>query len=479
MASRIRRMLVMILVASSLTSGTQSYSNFTLSSPNEDLSVVVYLPSGLKPNEHTYYYSSRFDHSSMIGSINYKGHELLDGRTWRQPHNINWPESGIGFAAEFGVGDDGAFCNFQCGWQGVQDVTNGLLGYQQAKMGESFLKIGVGELIKGTCPICDSAEEYKFNSPYLFAKAPEWMITGMSESQVSMEHQALLTDRDHVQYGYKLGKAVELQGNILSITSTLSNLGQQPFSTAWYSHNFFSCDGQAVGPGYEASLFVQGLDGSPLYEEPATWSWSTPIRQYAQVKRQPDSISVDVVRAVESGTRIKTEFLNDGKTKGGFMIRACDTQITSSIHADENVQQLMYAYGLYIERGTLSPEPQVLIHLEPGQTKSWTQRLVIEKDDSRNEEKDASSNEVSRSEERDLDLPMNMWQLVLDSDTTGSLFSSSSVARIPASSYLVLVVSLVLSAYAIFFLSRRVMSRFSETARRARYLAIPDGDQDQ
>lgn len=36
--------------------------------------------------------------------------------------------------------------------------------------GQSFLKIGVGELIKGSCPMCNAATgEYKFNSPYLFA----------------------------------------------------------------------------------------------------------------------------------------------------------------------------------------------------------------------------------------------------------------------------------------------------------------------
>jgi len=35
----------------------------------------------------------------------------------------------------------------------------------------------------------------------------------------------------------------------------------------------------------------------------------------------------------------------------------------------------MYAYNVYIERGTLSPEPQILLHLEPGATQSWSQRF--------------------------------------------------------------------------------------------------------
>ena len=452
------KLLAITFIASRAEANNPSYSNFTLESLNGDLSVVVYLPYGLKPDEHTFYYSSRFDHGSMIGSIKYKDHVLFDARTWRQPHNTNWPESGIGLAAEFGVGDDGAFCYFQCGWQAAESVTNGVLGYQQAKLGESFLKIGVGELVKGTCPICDSAEDYRFNSPYLFAQPPEWKITGMSDSQVKLEHQALMTDKDHVQYGYKLDKNIELRGNYLDVTSTLTNLGQQPFSTAWYSHNFFTCDGSAVGPGYEANLFLQDMQGTPLYEEPGTWSWSTPIKQYARVKGRTDSVNVNVWRDVDPGVRIKAEFLNDGQTKGGFMIRACDTQITSTLHSDEDLRTQMYAYGLYLERGTFSPEPQILIHLEPGESKSWTQRLLIEKND--------YSDMSGSSEERSYS--MKLWQMFLSRDP-----DESDEATLPQ--WVFGGLCMVLSAYAVMYFVRRVACR--RYYSRIRYTEVPDAEQ--
>ncbi|GKY98497.1 hypothetical protein MPSEU_000806800 [Mayamaea pseudoterrestris] len=459
-------LLSLISVFSKVQAHETHYSNFTLESLEGDLSVVVYLPDGLKPDEDTYYYSSRFDHGSMIGSIRYKGHVLFDARTWKQPHNVNWPESGIGLAAEFGVGDDGAFCYFQCGWKASEGVTNGVLGYQQAKLGESFLKIGVGELIKGTCPICDSAEDYRFNSPYLFASPPEWKITGMAETQLKLEHQALMTDKDHVQYGYKLDKEITLRGNTLEVTSTLTNLGQQPLSTAWYSHNFFTCDGTAVGPGYEASLYLQGTQGLPLYEEPATWSWSTPIKQYAQIKERLGSIYLNLLRDVDPGIRIKSEFMDDGQTKGGFLIRACDTQITSSLHMhNDDIREQMYAYGLYVERGTFSPEPMILIHLEPGEAKSWTQRLLIEKNDYSDIR--GSSEKFSDENGRQVSYSMNLWQMIRGQETVGLISSTESTLPQFACGG----IALVLSAYAVMYLIRGVACR-----PRFRYTPIPDAE---
>ena len=344
--------------------------------------MVVYLPIGIKPNEALYYFSSRFDHGSMIGSISRKvrlptggmrTHTLYQDGMWRQPHNTNWPESGVGLAAEFGVGDDGDLCLFRCGWYGSGDLTNGVLGYREARLGETFLKIGVGKLIKGSCPTCDSAEDYKFNSPYQFAEVPEWSMSQSDPQSVQLTHQAFL--RDH---GYALKKEISLVGDTLSVTTTLTNLGRDAFSTVWYSHNFFTCDGIAVGPGYGLDLNLRG-EQDPVYEEPGTWSWSTPLQDYARVKRNAGHINVQMVRAVEPGIRIKSEFTRDDTTNGGFTLHACGTKIQSSIPQtqDPNSGISMYAYNLYIERGTLSPEPQILLHLDPGQSATWSQKLTI------------------------------------------------------------------------------------------------------
>lgn len=357
-----------------LTPSKMHYSNVTLDSG--ELSVVVYLPESLKENkkEASYYVGSRFDHSSMIGSVKRtaadgRQHTLYGTDMWRIPHNEHWPESGVGLAAEFGVGDNGAFCFFHCGWQQGSDITNGILGYTEAKLGEPFLKIGVGTLVKGTCPECDSAGDYKFNSPYMFHEEPQWTMDSAGPTVVRMKQEIRLK-----QYGYKLVKEISLTAGTLAVTTSLTNLGQDPFSTVWYSHNFFTCDGDAVGPGYALEMDLVGDNREPVYEEPGTWSWSTPLQKYARVVKKPKSIRIEMEKALPSGVRIKSEFLNDGKTTGAFRMEACSTTIESSLHELTNTE--MYAYNLYLERGTLSPEPQFLLHLAPGESKTWTQRLV-------------------------------------------------------------------------------------------------------
>ena len=367
----------------------ESFSNVTLTTNDGDLSVVIYLPQGIKPDQPTYYVSSRFEHGSMIGSIRRKvtkedgtkeTHVLYGKDQWRVPHDPYWAESGIGLASEFGVGDDGAFCNYRCGWYQVNEVTNGVLGYRNAKNGESFLKLGVGELIKGSCNTCDSTDDFKFNSPYQFAKPPVWTLTENKEqNSISLDHGATLDE-----YGYHLTKEITLNDDELLVKSTLTNTGRVPFATAWYSHHFFTCDSHPVGRGYDVDLDLTGTSGK--FEEPGTWFWSTPLKDYATIKPSKQKVSIAMQRGVERDVRIKAEFVKDDSSVGGFTLKACDTAIKETIpEVGTEGGVSMYAFNLYIESGTFSPEPQIYMHLWPGESTSWTQKLEFSDDNSSEE----------------------------------------------------------------------------------------------
>ena len=386
-----------------------SFSNITLHSPNGDLSAVIFLPKGLKPGETTYYLASQFDHSSMIGNIRrttrnqHSGKEttqLLYGtEQWRVPHDPYWPESGVGLAAEFGVGDDGAFCNYRCGWYQVDEVTNGVLGYEEAKNGDSFLKIGVGELIKGSCPLCDSSEDYKFNSPYQFKRRPDWQleISPSTPNFMALSHEATL-----YQHGYRLRKEITLNDDVILVKTILTNIGRVPFATAWYSHHFYTCDNHPVGRGVGVDLDLAATGGA--YDEPGTWFWSTPIENYASITTNDDEVSVKMQRGVEQNVRIKAEFSINEQSRGAFSIHGCDTLIKETIPEMEapGGDISMYAFNLYIETGTFSPEPQIYMHLWPGQETSWTQRLDFQNFD----------DELKRTE----DLEMTMADAIKPND---------------------------------------------------------------
>ena len=162
------------MAAAAVSSSSPSYHNITLSSPTISARVFVPMSGSNGDNKEQYYSGSRFEHGSMIGDITYKeGDRQVYGRSlWRTPHDPMDPESGVGLASEFGCGDNGSMC------AGKGDITNGVLGYDTARPGEPFLKIGVGQLIKGSCWECsgDIGESYKFNSPYKFHKSPSWKV---------------------------------------------------------------------------------------------------------------------------------------------------------------------------------------------------------------------------------------------------------------------------------------------------------------
>ena len=71
-----------------------------------------------------------------------------------------------------------------------------MLGYEEAKAGEPFLKIGVGKLVKGSCAACNVTDEsaggYKFNSPYEFYEEPVWTAVKDRPYHLVLEHEATL-----------------------------------------------------------------------------------------------------------------------------------------------------------------------------------------------------------------------------------------------------------------------------------------------
>eukprot|EP00581_Thalassiosira_minuscula_P031722 CAMPEP_0183783366 /NCGR_PEP_ID=MMETSP0739-20130205/63340_1 /TAXON_ID=385413 /ORGANISM="Thalassiosira miniscula, Strain CCMP1093" /LENGTH=120 /DNA_ID=CAMNT_0026027031 /DNA_START=116 /DNA_END=475 /DNA_ORIENTATION=+ len=100
------------------------------------------------------------------------------------------------------------------------------------------------------------------------------------------------------------------------------------------------------------------------------------------------SISMKITKPIPEGVRLKAEFLDENTvtlTDGSFTLHA-----PNGMSVYEKIPELqtqsrnpfIYAYNVYLERGTISPEPMLLLYLEPGETTSWTQHLKFSSDTS-------------------------------------------------------------------------------------------------
>eukprot|EP00965_Chrysotila_dentata_P170644 5633283-Pleurochrysis_carterae.AAC.1 len=337
------------------------FPNITLHVPG-GASMLVYLPGG-------FYNSSRFDWGSMIGDIHYEGRVVFGGALWRAPHNVSWTESGIGLASEFGCGEDGAHC--PSGWGDYPpDSTNGVLGYDEARAGEPFLKIGVGALVKGSCDQCNimlDADPYRFNSPYRFYERPEWKVHQDSARSITLEHSATLQQQGRGRrLGYSVRRTVSLSREArIRVETRLRNTGSGNFSTPWYSHNFLSVDNRPAPVGVKLFMDVN------VREYTDCLPWAKPLNEYFSV----DGQFFWTTKPVEEKTRIKAVFHSAADESIGFFAASWPGGPTV---VKRTIGPLpLLAYNLYAEMGTLSPEPVYMLQLGAGESTSIVEEVDI------------------------------------------------------------------------------------------------------
>lgn len=182
------------------------------------LTVRVYLPDA----EKGFYRGTRFDWSGVFG-VQFGKHKLFG--PWKDTHDPTNNDDIVGPCEEFGMQQP--------------------LGYDEAKVGETFLKIGVGELVK------PKEEKYQFFGKYKIAKPAvrKWHIG--AGPKFTWTYTA-----DHPSgYGFEYAKSVELKDSAtLVIGHRLKNTGTKSITTDFYNHNFFNVDGDPVGPNYSIAF---------------------------------------------------------------------------------------------------------------------------------------------------------------------------------------------------------------------------------
>jgi hypothetical protein len=194
---------------------------------NGQITAKIYLPDA----KNGYYRSTRFDWSGAVYSLRYQGHDFYG--TWYDridPKVINWVHQG----PEIVSGPCSALA-------GPVNEFQTPLGWDEAKPGGTFIKIGVGVLrkVEGT---------YNRYFPYEVVDSGKWSV---KQQHDSIEFTQELADPAS-GYGYVYRKRVRLTKGKpeMVIEQSLKNTGKLAINSTVYNHNFVVLDRQAPGPDF-------------------------------------------------------------------------------------------------------------------------------------------------------------------------------------------------------------------------------------
>jgi hypothetical protein len=251
-------------------------------------------------------FGPRFDRTAVVRSVQLHGVELLG--PW-------------GLSDEFGLFGDG------------------VLGYETAATGESFLKIGVGRLVR------DTAEDYQF--AHLYPVDQLFPVEAIAETAVVSVTQGSEGD-DPWQYLYR--KSYVLAGaDSLSIHYELTNTGAKTWSFEHYNHHWFRLDGVAVGPGYEVGT---GFD--------------LPSAETA-FRHTPRSLQMQSPLAPGGAAYYAGELVDVPAGANTFTV-----QVDGAPVVRYQGEFTPHRFALYAAEDGFCPEVFMRAALEPGETISWS-----------------------------------------------------------------------------------------------------------
>jgi hypothetical protein len=209
---------------------------------SDRISARIYLPD----KERGFYRATRFDWSGIIFDLEFAGHHLY------KP----WFTSTDETVRDFVYKTDGIAVAPNSAMTGPVEEFQKPIGYDTAKPGETFLKVGVGLLRKAD------------DTPYQFAKHFELVDGGTwttRKTSNSITFEQVLGNAQS-NYGYIYTKTLRLLGKErqLVIEHHLRNIGQLPITTVVYDHNFLTIDDKTIGTDYSITVPYDIKPNRPL-----------------------------------------------------------------------------------------------------------------------------------------------------------------------------------------------------------------------
>jgi hypothetical protein len=320
----IRSLALLLALASFARAAADPYPSHTLR--NNQLSLLIYLPDP----DRGFYRSTRFDWSGMIARADYNGHTFY--ALWKSPHNPLDTEDVIGPAEEFGMQKP--------------------LGFAEAKPGETFIKIGIGHLLKTDDPTYGFAKEYKIVKP------ADWQIEKAAD--FIQFHQILQDDRG---YGYDYTKRIALLQDApgFVIERTLKNTGNRPLSTNHYNHNFTMIDNEPINSAYRLTFAFPPVAST---KETSRFQGQVEFQGNQMLITGPIARDKPLWGLLEGYKTVQDNVITIHNTKSGASVK---------IIGDYPLTRLAF-YGAST---AACPEPFTEFTLAPGQENRWQTRYIL------------------------------------------------------------------------------------------------------
>jgi hypothetical protein len=304
--------------------------------PNAEITNGLIRAKIYLPNRQTgFYRGTRFDWSGVLYSLAAFGHDYYGA--W-----FNQTDPGVHDFIYKGDDIVAGPCSAITG--PVEEFAP--IGYQEAKPGESFVKIGIGALTKA------SENEYDNYHLYEIANAGEWRVTKHADA---IEFVQTLDDSNS-GYGYRYQKNVRLTRDKaqMVLAHSLKNTGKRPINTNVYNHNFLVLDHQPPGPGLVISVPFTIRTPHPLPND------------FAEIHGH----EIAYAKTLQSRDVFATQIEGFGETADDNSIQIENRSVGAGMRW--RTDRPLLRESLWSIRTVVAMEPFISIAVAPGATFTWT-----------------------------------------------------------------------------------------------------------
>ncbi|WP_157730643.1 hypothetical protein [Arenibacter algicola] len=305
--------ILLIVVMTIGASCSQEVPKTTIS--NGTMECEIYLPDV----KNGYYRGTRFDWAGVIPNLEYKNHTYFG--KWFKKYEPTIHDAIMGPVEAFGP-----------------------IGYDSAKPGEEFVKVGVGILQRPDL------------STYHFSKSYEILDHGVWHVETKKDEVGFTHKLAEGEFPYTYRKVIKLKDNKLIIKHKLVNNGNNTINTYVFNHNFFVIDEQNVGPGFTVK-FPFTIEGD-----------TTSLGNFAEVVNGNEIKFIKELGEKDHPMIVKLSGFGSSNKDYNIIVENINRKAGVRITADKPLSNVVFWSAMK----TLSPEPYIDINLGSKDSFSWT-----------------------------------------------------------------------------------------------------------